>query len=41
MKTYSNTPVGHAQSEQKASDLKSSTFGQLLKHCYFKYKERK
>ena len=36
-----NTPVCHAQSEQKAWDLKSSTYGQLLKHCYFKYKEKK
>ena len=26
---------------QKVWDLKSSKCGQLLKHCHFKYKERK
>ena len=36
-----NTPVCHPQSVQKAWDLKSSKYGQLLKHCHFKYKERR
>ena len=40
-KSTPNTPVCHAQSEQKAWDLISSKYGQFLKHCYFKYKERK
>ena len=36
-----NTPVCHTQSLQNTWDLKSSKYGQLLKHCHFKYNERK
>ena len=39
-KLTANTPVCHTQSVRKAWDLKSSKYGQFLRHCHFKHKRK-